>query len=147
MPNFTEWNYDTGIATEYERIGECNRCGDCCRSVIDIKITKDGNKRYHGGKTTNEEGRWSEIMEVSDVAHIKENREFIAFIPTDREHGGCHALDPETSLCTINSGFSKPWCCSVFPTAPSDIKNLPNCSYEFIKVNEYSIEELEYAPA
>jgi Fe-S-cluster containining protein len=145
MPNFTDWNYDTGVATEYERIGECNQCGNCCRATFDLKMSEGSDKRFNGGNGTDGEGQWPEIKEVSDIPHINGNREFVAFVlRRQNPNPPCYALDPETNLCTINSGFSKPWCCSIFPTAPSDIANLPNCSYEFIKVNEHAIEELEY---
>ena len=145
MPNFTDWNYDTGIATEYERIGECNQCGDCCRATFNIKMSEGYDKQFNGGKATDEKGRWSEIMEVSEISRIKGTREYTGFTLADRENPPCCALDPETNLCTKEEFDRKPWICRVFPTVPNDIKDLPNCSYEFIKIDEWCIEELEYA--
>ena len=36
---FFEWNYDDGIVIAYERLGECNGCGDCCRAEIRFNVT------------------------------------------------------------------------------------------------------------
>lgn len=134
--NFIDWDYRTGIATRYKRIGECNQCGDCCKIQIDISMV-DGDKNSHAGTTTDEQNRWSEIGH-----HIEEpNRKFVRFHdPEETIHHQCVALGPD-NLCTANG--NKPWCCTIWPTAPSDIKQFPNCSYEFIEADNWDFNEEE----
>src|SRR5258708_38098563 len=41
---FYEWNYDEGVVILYERLGECNGCGDCCLAAIQFTVAGRLNK-------------------------------------------------------------------------------------------------------
>ena len=141
MTRYIDWDYDTNIATEYERTGECNQCGDCCKNkkVINFDMI-DGDKRSHGGDTTNGEGRWSEIDNGKQ-------REFIRFyMGPDKQLLPCTALGPD-NRCIEQELGTKPWVCAVWPTVPSDIEPFENCSYQFVEINSWEFDEVEYRQA
>ena len=128
--NFTDWDYDTGIATEYRRDGECSKCGDCCKVIIKLQMV-GGDKDSYGGYATDGEKRWSEILGGED-------REFVRFFSTDEPvEERCSALGPD-NLCSLNG--TKPWRCQVWPTSPSDIALFSNCTYKFIEVDNWELE-------
>jgi len=135
-PLFIEWNYDTLVAREYERSGECNGCGDCCRTVFNMKMF-GGEKTEHGGLAVDGKGIWTEIVSDSED---EDDREFIRFSITEEDRP-CSALLPD-GKCTQH-GPRKQWCCRVFPTSPRDIDSLPNCSYEFTEIRNWVFEDGE----
>ena len=136
MTRYIDWDYDTNIATEYERTGECNQCGDCCKRRVNTRMV-DGDKMNHGGRTTDGDGRWSEIDDGKKEEFIKFYME-----PGDT-HETCVALDPY-NRCIEQEFGKKPWVCAIWPTAPSDIEQFPRCSYEFVEINRWKIDEVEY---
>ena len=133
---FIDWDYDKNIATKYERTGECNRCGDCCYMHIGIQVANndgDISAQDSGGDTTDGSGRWSEVGDKD------EDREFVRFKPRPEvKRRACSTLLRDENACSLNG--DKPWCCTVFPTAPSDIAALENCSYEFIELDKWEID-------
>ena len=135
--NFIDWNYNTMIGTEYERRGECNQCGTCCKTTINIRMV-DGDKTTHGGVTTDGIDRWSEVP-------TKYCREFVKFyMPTldkEEEPARCSALGFDNQ-CVLHD-YDKPWVCQVWPTAPSDIIPFKKCSYEFVEVDNWAFEDNE----
>ena len=134
---FIDWDYDAGIATKYKRIGECNQCGDCCKMIINIKVANndgDISARDGGGDTTTERGRWTEIGDEDE----DRSRRFVRFTPQPHvKRRTCSEL-PDDNLCSL--GNDRPWCCSVFPTSPSDIVGLENCSYEFVEISTWEFD-------
>ena len=125
---YIDWDYENEIAIRYERLGECNQCGDCCLKTIHLRMV-DGDKWTHGGSTTDGEGRWSEIE--------TEKRDFVKFFTNGDEPSLCLKLI--NNLCSVNG--DKPWCCAVWPTAPADIETFPNCSYSFNEVGRWKFDE------
>ena len=143
---FIDWDYDTLIVTEYERVGECNQCGDCCKTRINIQLV-GGDKNAHvgtttdeqAGTTTDEQGRWSEI----GYSDNDNERQFVRFYMPD-EPVLCSCSAQADNLCTLNG--EKPWGCRVWPTAPSDITQFVNCSYKFVEIGRWGFGESEYEP-
>ena len=130
---FIDWDYDALVATEYERIGECNRCGDCCRRTINIRrCDGEGDPRLMGGTTTDGEGRWSEVVGGEERLYIKFSMPYEG--QYEDENHTCSSLT-EDNLCSANG--EKAWVCEVWPTAPSDIEKFPRCSYSFKEVNRW----------
>lgn len=117
---YIEWDYDDMLAYEYERHGECNQCGDCCKSTITLK---NGN----GGTT--EKGIWSEI----------DNGERIFFRPFKFE------LDKKTCQYYQNQQCSaynnRKDICAIWPLSPRDVIMMPTCSYWFDEIDQWKIEE------
>src|SRR5712691_7519931 len=65
---FYEWNYDEGVVILYERLGECNGCGDCCMAAIQFAVagrlthgSKPWEQHGNGGSDTTASGVWSEV--------------------------------------------------------------------------------------
>jgi hypothetical protein len=125
------------IATEYERLGECNRCNGqviCCNRVINMKMI-GGDRESHGGYTVDGKGVWAEVVRDSDN---DDDREFVRFEFSDKETR-CEALTSD-NLCEFHNN-GKAWSCRVFPTLPRDIAHIPECSYEFRELNNWKFED------
>ena len=63
---YFEWNYFNNTWREFERLGSCNRCGDCCRARIEYYVpglppqARKGESS-HMGTGTNQQGVWYEV--------------------------------------------------------------------------------------
>jgi Fe-S-cluster containining protein len=131
-----EWNYDEDTVTQWKRVGECNQCGDCCKTLINIKMVSDDieadKETGVGFDGTDEEGVWSEIEGGAD-------RKFIQFTASLEGKEDCIGLC--LNECVYNG--NKPWVCKIWPTIPNDIKLFPNCSYEFEDEGQWEIADTE----
>ena len=135
--NFVDYDYTTGVATEYVRDGICKQCGDCCKTTINMRMV-DGDKYTHGGYTTDGDGRWSEVSNNG-------TKEYVKFYMPHEEEGNspCPALALDGSnVCLWHDSEEgdKPWACRVWPTAPSDIESFENCTYKFVMVAQWEFE-------
>lgn len=135
---FLGWNYKEGIVTRYKRNGECNGCGDCCRKLIFVQPPNDEIEETlskHSGES--EADFHSEHMEPE---FDNPDRHLWRFDVTDQDHtcAMLQALEGGKGSCKIQS--EKPAQCTIFPTHPNDIKNLPNCSYSFETVEQWTFE-------
>lgn len=133
MSIFYQWDYDNGIAIEYERIGECNQCGDCCKGGIIFETQQkiDGNGR-NGGRSISDKGKWNEILLFGDV--IESERVFFGQCKNYSRDSACGSFD-EDAGCTIYS--RRPLICQTWPHAPKDIARFRNCSYSFLEVSQW----------
>ncbi len=130
-------NWETQEVVTYERHGECNRCGACCKAGIVLgqiqTMYEDGDPRPKMGlPTINKDGDWTTLAG---------ERSFYQFMDTGKEStcpaycerngkGGCNIQDVKS--------FEQ-MCCVVFPQAPSQIKTFPDCSYTFTEVGRRDI--------
>lgn len=139
---YTEWDYDNNVVTKYKRTGECNGCGDCCRSLIEFVAhpneIPDAYNDYpdirDGGVYTDEQGVWHQV--------INENGEKRLFKINKIEEVGtrmpCLALNPETNMCTMH--FDKNLLCKGWPFSPKQVTPFKNCSYVFEVEETWDIE-------
>jgi len=141
--DFISWDYDTGIATRYTRVGECNQCGECCQHTISLVLI-DGDKYTNGGVSTDEKENWSEI----DHEDQEITREFVKLkykTPDTienfpfQEHHRCSMLDLDND-CMMHDN-DKPWICTIWPTQPRDLKNFLGCSYSFEEKESWEISK------
>lgn len=89
--------------TRWKRIGECRRCGDCCRMDIlspDIYAVRNEEVKRQYGKPLN-----------PACAHLGQSRtgRAVCLIYEDRSPG-----------------------CREFPRVPMDVLKVPNCGYDFV---------------
>ena len=139
--SFTEWDYDNNVATEYERKGQCNQCGECCVAKITyiaIPHLKDCDTLdphnwwlYVDGK-----GIWNEVswhgtrkyLKLTEIALIEKRCENLTRSNKCLEH--------------LFSGRSS-LLCGMWPLSPRCVEPFPNCGFSFVEVNHWTIEKEE----
>lgn len=135
---FFEWDYENQIVVEYERLGDCNGCGDCCHAVIQFMVAgkfhegqSDWEMRGNGGSSTNGQGVWNEIR-------IGEQRRFFQ-VNEVRTQGGtrCSSLTDDMR-CGIHQ--TKPLLHKAWPMAPQQVTPFERCSYTFREIARWPIE-------
>lgn len=149
---YIEWDFDRMQAIRYKRIGECNRCGECCQGFISFLVaftdkekSKDRDRR-DGGDTTTDEGVWSEV---------ERGKERLFFGMKERRKNGnncCRLTGRDTTMQEIintvleDAGCSmyekRPKICSEWPLSPADIAVFTSCSYSFEEIERWKIEDL-----
>lgn len=137
MTRYIEWDYERGIATEYERHGECNGCGDCCRSEVAFDFQKlaadepnGAGRERGGGASTDGQGVWQEV----DDGNQRTFRRLRGIWFCDQP---CSQLGPGDH-CVIHQ--SKPKFCALWPVSPRDTISFPMCGYSFCKLREWEID-------
>lgn len=134
---YAEYDYDAGVITEYERLGKCTQCGDCCRALIRFTYTgtkpdATDNEKKGGGLTTDGAGKWQGYQDDSGQwRYVK----LIECVPGDTacfklcEDGRCGMYEDRNPYCQI------------WPLAPTDIAKFPKCGFSFKKTNEWPLEQ------
>jgi hypothetical protein len=133
---FVQWDYNTGMATEYRRITECNGCSDgmthCCRGKmtfmhIALPDELDEDQRaLGGGYTTDGKGVWQGVD--TDKVHIL--RQFVSYERTDDV---CpNLVDDKCNIYEDRCGY-----CHQVPMCPSDNALIPECSVTFEIVKQW----------
>ena len=129
---------EDGKLVEYERLGECNGCGECCGNDHSIiyrvqvhfahKETEDDNYDPFKKDWTEWEGYtliWSQGLWW-----------FFKVIEVGKPNEPCSCQDPETKLCSIWKTEEWPAICRYWPFRPSDMEPFPNCSFSFRRVKD-----------
>jgi Fe-S-cluster containining protein len=135
---YFEWDYDKNVVIEYEREGECNGCGDCCKAAIRFFVTAGVNPNDpqaaweaagNGGLSTTGKGQWSEIQ-------IGDKRRFFQIQEITLGAHTCRHLT-EDKKCDIH--FTKPLFHKAWPMAPGQVSPFERCSYSFREIGRRPI--------
>ena len=104
-------------SSEWERKGDCNRCGRCCdRRLMDPEgyITQDTqiyvesiNKGLNDGKGV----------------HLDPMCSYCERDPSN----------PDKWICRVYNTGTRPAWCDKFPWEPNQLKHIPECSYTFVR--------------
>lgn len=99
----------------WQRSGSCTAgCGACCRTML---------LPLHPGMTLRADyQRWAELH---GVAFVQRNGVTWARLPL-----ACQALTAD-GMCALHGQPERPRMCADFPLAPSDLLELPECTYRF----------------
>lgn len=120
---------EDGKLVEYERLGECNQCGECCcRNKISagIQVTLAGTA-----------GNDKEIGDLSDwegfsVFYAQGLWWWIETKTTDQKREkACECFID--GKCADWKGDDWPAICRYWPVRPQDIVSFPECGFEFRK--------------
>ena len=135
---YREWDYDNEEIITYEREGECNSCGECCRTVIRFGVSNmRGGINRDGGYSTDGKDVWAEIENDGE-------RRYYKVMPVDHEEflicGDLITIGGEYS-CGVH--FNKADICNEWPMVPQHVDSLPMCSYKFYEVARHKIDELD----
>lgn len=132
MPEYYEWDFGRRIVTCWKRIGECNKCGACCKAKISYTFGGNGVGLWgQMGKTTaDEQGVWLEVRQGNlrlFMGHTKVDQ-------TDTSHacpllvkGGCKAHKQKGKKAPL---------CNLWPIHPHQVEVFSECSYRFEKISE-----------
>lgn len=129
---FNEYDYDNRIVKQYRRTGICNHCGACCTRTIYVGIE---NKYVLPKAYTH--NRWVKT-EDERLPNM-----LMQFHTTDVEQKPCQLLININGgkICSAHNA-NKFDACTIFPMLPEHIQSLPECSYTFELIGEYSFEEI-----
>ena len=134
MKLFYEWNYDIETVTEYQRSGECNQCGECCKAGVEFIVTSwpDDFDSKSGGTTTTGKGMWFSFGDGDD-------RRFWQVRKVAPRTIKCGSL-ADNGICAWHSEKERK--CSDWPMHPSLVEPFKDCSYTFEKTVEWEFAEL-----
>lgn len=129
---YIDWDYDTGIAVEYERSGACNGCGACCYARIAFAVVKETDPQQ-GGRGVDGSGVWSEIARGNV-------RRYFRFHPVDPSiYEKCSMLNYD-NRCRLHEFGAKKLIQSGYPFTPLNITPFPTCSYSFREVRRWAFD-------
>lgn len=137
MTRYFEYDYDRGVVTEYERQGECNQCGDCCRADIAISVqglAPDTERATFmaGGPATSGAGVW-QVVEDEGGLHCYQ----VAWVSPGTS--ACPSLDA-AGRCGAYAERHK--YCQRWPLTPADIQPFPRCGFRFVEIGAWPIASL-----
>jgi len=136
---FFEWDYDNQVVIEYERLGECNGCGDCCTALIPFTIAgvskasaESWDEAGKGGPATTGTGVWNEVP-------VGVTRRFfrVGDIDPATRHRCPHLTeDNQCAIHLIKPLFHKAW-----PLSPRHVAALERCSYSFRELGRWPLQK------
>lgn len=137
---YYKFDFDECVVIRYERDGECNGCGLCCKYLIRFEgeergfgkanpVTgwdpRNGDLRLYQGGITNAvvvNGKWRYFRNVEIMG----------------EYQPCRRLTDDNK-CKIHMGkhlLSRAW-----PMSPEQASEFPECSYSFREVERKTMDE------
>lgn len=128
-----DWDYDGNIATQWERLGECNQCARCCIVQIEMVAMSQEDAR-DGGYSTDETGLWHEIEEGGIRRYFKIKPIVLEVV----NKGTCLSEDNKT--CKYHDDPHRSLICTGFPFSPRNIELFPECSFWFRPLTQWEIE-------
>lgn len=141
MTRYFKWDFDNKEQIEYRREGECNGCGACCKTLITFHAyNKEDTEEFDQRDLDDavyQEGVWSEVNTEDEGG----NRRYFTepkIDLKDTDHKPCSALSPEHK-CMVHE--MKPKICGVWPTLPEQVTPFEECSYSFVEIGRWPIED------
>lgn len=133
---YYRWDFDNREMVQYERQGECNGCGACCRALISFRVAgnlKDVDPRDLSYEGAVHVGVWAEVTDGI-------RRRLFTVQEITPEVKRCSALS-EDNKCTVHN-LDKPRICEVWPVTPDQVTPFPECSYSFTEIGRWKLEDL-----
>ena len=137
---FVEWDYDNNTATHYERTGQCNRCGECCKADItyqaiphlkDCVPVNPQNWWLH----TDGKGTWNEVLFYG-------TRRFLKITKMSLDEIRCSSLSRSNKcLMRLFGGWSSVLC-KAWPLSPKWTELFPNCGFAFEEIEHWAIDDV-----
>ena len=118
------WIVKDGKLVEYERLGECQRCGGCCCTfLITCKIAAFASESSIG------DFDWSDYEGFS-VFYSQRLIWYMEF-RVEEEKQACTDFE---GACTIWMQDDFPAICRYWPVHPDNLKHFPDCGFSFREV-------------
>lgn len=135
MRRYLEWDYAADTVTEYERHGECTKCGACCEARIEFTIHRPYKRDTRsGGRETNSRGIWQEV-------NTGRWRYFFRMERADPNHDTRCSELTDDNLCAMHE--DKCFLCREWPFSPRCTAPFPECGYGFTEIQRGRISERE----
>jgi len=122
------WVIRGGEIIDYERVGKCLGCGECCGRFAYHCQMAESPKEAKNGKyadLTKREG-WA----VEDWDDENEWRWWGPFDITERKKP-CQSFNSKTRRCKVFGEKKWPEVCRKFPLRSEDLEGLSNCGFSF----------------
>ena len=120
------WIVKDGKLVEYERLGECQRCGGCCCTfLITCKIAA------FASKDSISDHDWSDDEGFS-VFYSQGLIWYMEFRVEEAEERVCKSL--EKDICTSWMKDEFPATCRYWPVHPDNLEHFPDCGFNFREV-------------
>ena len=122
------WIVKDGKLVEYERLGECTRCGQCCCSNL---ITFSLGAHTEGALDDTAEvddWDWSEYEGYS----ILRSQGLLWYVKATVEEEKKSCGDFEGGRCTIWMQDDFPAICRYWPIHPDNLAHFPDCGFLFL---------------
>ena len=123
---YRTFDYNTMLRTTWERTGECNFCGECCKTMIYMDDTTYGTGREDGEdrvRKNSQSGVWHEWEAYGRFRYWK-----IRIEPDEPPHHDCFMTNGENCY---DGAPCKGLLCTAWPLHPDHVKIFPECSYIF----------------
>lgn len=130
---YITWDYDSSLAIEYAREGECNGCGECCMATVRFHLEDGEEDAREGGKTTDHQGLWSEYAQG-------DSRRFFKFDPVDTSAIRICPMLTYTKKCMLHDK-GKVLIHSGWPFCPDNVTPFKSCSYSFREINRWEFAD------
>lgn len=129
------WIIRKGELKLYKRIGECNRCGECCGPPIrryHVAIGVVGSEPKCDYDWSKYEGWAIENWDDPKIAKWWSPTEF----PDEISEIRPTCFDESAKICLAIDWPTRPEICCKFPLRPEDIEQYEKCSYRFEEVKD-----------
>lgn len=144
MPRFLKWDFDADEVIEYERIGECNGCAQCCVAEIAYRIAGHRNDEgqtflYNAGTmgdSCERQGVWSEYSD-------SEQRRFISIKEINFNHEPCKMLVDKKCAIHERKSLQELPLCKTWPIIPEHVEPFKDCSYSFKEIGRWKISDCQ----
>ena len=134
MTRYFSWEFDSNRLVEYERRGECNMCGECCRALITLHHKSRNHDGANDSPSTDRRGTWGEARPDDGPEPY-----FLRVASVEKPEGyHCEQLTPN-NICLMHDfkkRMHREW-----PFHPDQVSPFPNCSYQFVQIAEGPIPE------
>lgn len=129
MKDFQFWIVKGGKLVPYRRLGECNRCGDCCQVQIHVRArawTESEKSRSlpEGVEDWADWEGWSVFRSQGLV--------WAMWYRKGRAKSNCEALK-DGNRCKFHGRAEMRALCRYWPLNPRHLMWFPNCSYKIEK--------------
>jgi len=132
---------EDGALVEYERVGECNGCGDCCEAkhTICYQVQVAGDTKLDTKLDTDEPGDDFATHEGWTCLWAQGVWWWWFVYDDDEDRQRCSRLDAETRRCTCwMDTIDFPAICRYWPVHPKNIERFPRCSFSFTRAEKTS---------
>jgi Fe-S-cluster containining protein len=142
---YFEWRWADDEVIQWQRDGDCNGCGACCKTLIQFTMSRaylppvndfSDWLPNNGGVISARVGIGVQVM-INGKSRYFDN---IQIIPNDPNHKPCGYLTAD-NRCRVHAGKNR--LCAMWPMTPTHAAAFEECSYTFTEIGRWKISELE----
>ena len=124
------WIVEDGKLVEYERLGKCKQCGQCCCSNTIMFQIGSYTEGTLDKSTEADEGDWSDYEGFT----VLRSQRLLWYMSATVKKGKGPCEDFEDGRCTIWMQDDFPAICRYWPVHPNNLEHFPDCGFSFKEV-------------